>query len=93
MVNELENEMPTLECTGKKLIVTMEDGRKAMRSTANHYKAAIVGTYPDGKFVILSAHWTIESAGSTVATVKSGKFVNHNYTRAGGAKGSYEIVT
>jgi hypothetical protein len=71
----------TIHNTGKRLIVTLEDGTTVTRSTDNYYRAAIVGTV-NGKLNVLSAHWTADKAQETFATFLAGKFVNHKFTGA-----------
>lgn len=70
---------PAISRTAKKLTVTLANGDKASRATANLYQSVVVGYDASGKLTVLSAHWLPADALKAVESFKSGKFVNFNY--------------
>lgn len=70
---------PTLVHNGRQLIVILANGDTAKRTTANLYRAAVVGYDKAGKLRILSAHFAHGLALETVAKFNAGQFVNFNY--------------
>lgn len=73
--------MAIIKCDGKKMVVTLDDGRTATRATKNIYHAAVVGIR-DGKLRILSAHNTEAKARETFQATKAGKWISTQYNHA-----------
>lgn len=70
---------PVMISTPDRLTVTMPNGDTDSREVRMEYKAAIVGYDAQGKFMILSSHYSKADAKKALARYELGRFVNTRY--------------